>query len=380
MESRAGRLVRQVDGYQAFLPKPLPPDPPIRWDGDLVRALSEADLALGRLDGIARALPNPNLFVAMYVRREAVLSSQIEGTEASLDDVLAFEVHAWDPSMPRDVTEVVNYVRALDAGLDLLKSLPLSGRLLRETHRVLLTGTRGSDRRPGEFRTSQNWIGPAGCTLATASFVPPPPHELGDAFAALEHFLNDESMPPLVQAALAHAQFETIHPFLDGNGRVGRLLITLLLCSRGVLDRPLLYLSLFLRKNRSEYYDRLSAIRDRGDWEGWLRFFLQGTRITADDAARVAGSITALRHEHLRLIAVERLGRFGVPLLDLLANQPLVSVKYATERLGSTASTIGGLLDRAVALDIIEEITGQRRNRLYRYSPYLDLFETDQEH
>ena len=318
MSTRAGRYVTQLAGYRAFVPEPLPPDPPLRWDADLVRLLSEADLALGRLDGLARSLPNPDLFVAMYVRREAVLSSQIEGTQSSLDDLLAFEIDAPGMVQPVDVAETINYVRAMNTGFRLLPSIPLSGRLIRTIHEELLTGVRGQERHPGEFRTTQNWIGPAGCTIETATFVPPSPDDMVQAFGDLETFLHDRALPPLVHAGLSHAQFETIHPFLDGNGRVGRLLITLLLVERGVLTRPLLYLSLFLKQNRAEYYDRLGAIRSNGDWEGWLRFFLTGVVATANDAAKAAAPIGDLREEHLRLVATENFGRYGVPLLGSL--------------------------------------------------------------
>lgn len=378
MSTRAGRYVGQAAGYRAFVPKPLPPDPPLRWDADLMRLLSAADQAVGRLDGLSRSLPNPDLFVAMYVRREAVLSSQIEGTQSSLDDLLAFEIEAPGMVQPVDVAETVNYVKAMNAGLRLLGELPLSGRLIRAIHEVLLTGVRGQEHHPGRFRTTQNWVGPAGATIETATFVPPSPDDLAEAFSDLGKFLHDRSMPPLVHAGLAHAQFETIHPFLDGNGRVGRLLITLLLVERQVLTRPLLYLSLYLKQNRSEYYDRLTAIRERGDWEGWLRFFLTGVVVTADDAAAVAGALTDLREQHLRMAAAESLGRYGLPLLDLLTEQPLVTVGYAVERLGASPTTIGLLLDKATKLGMVEEITGQRRNRVYRYSPFLDLFTSDE--
>ncbi len=378
MSTRAGRYVTQLAGYRAFVPKPLPPDPPLAWDADLMRLLSEADLALGRLDGLARNLPNPDLFVAMYVRREAVLSSQIEGAQSSLDDLLAFEIEAPGVVTPVDVAETVNYVKAMNLGLRLLSELPLPGRLIRAIHEELLTGVRGQERKPGEFRTTQNWIGPAGCTIETATFVPPSPDDLPEAFSDLEKFLHDRTLPPLVHAGLSHAQFETIHPFLDGNGRVGRLLITLLLVERGVLTRPLLYLSWFLKQNRAEYYDRLGLIRTRGDWEGWLRFFLTGVVVTAEDAARVATAVADLRDRHLRQAAAENFGRYGVPLLDLLAEQPLMTVRFAVERLGASPTTIGGLLDKATKLGIVEEITGQKRNRVYRYSPFLDLFTADE--
>lgn len=378
MSTRAGNYVSQSTGYRAFVPEPLPPEPPLQWDADLVRLLSEADLALGRLDGLARSLPNPDLFIAMYVRREAVLSSQIEGTQSSLDDLLAFEIDAPGMVQPIDVAETINYVKAMNTGLELLSDLPLSGRLIRAIHEELLTGVRGQERHPGQFRTTQNWIGPVGCTLETATFVPPSPDEMLRVFGEFESFLHDQTLPPLVHAGLSHAQFETIHPFLDGNGRVGRLLITLLLVERGVLTSPLLYLSLFLRQNRGEYYDRLEAIRTRGDWEGWLRFFLTGVAVTARHAAESAAAIADLREDHLRLAATESFGRYGVPLLDLLATQPLITAKYAVGQLGASPTTIGGLLNKATGLGILDEITGQKRDRVYRYSALLDLFTSEE--
>lgn len=259
MRTRAGRPIRQPEGYQAYIPAPLPPDPPLGFDSQLATVLAGAGTALGRLDGVAATLPNPELFVAMYVRREAVLSSQIEGTQSTLDDVLAFEIDSDRSKLPGDIEEVVNYVNAMNYGLSRLQSLPLSLRLLREIHGKLLAGGRGSEKSPGEFRHSQNWIG-GGPRLADATFIPPPPHEMKTALGNLERFLHDSGgLDPLIVCALAHAQFETIHPFLDGNGRVGRLLITFLLCHAEVLRRPVLYLSHYLKQHRGTYYDRLMA-------------------------------------------------------------------------------------------------------------------------
>ena len=374
---RAGRLRRQLTGYEAFMPKPLPPDPPLQWDGGLLGHLSKATMALGRLDGLAGSMPNPDLFVASYVRREAVLSSQIEGTQSSLDDVLAHEVKARMTGLPADIVETVNHVRAMHQGLSLLDELPLSGRLIRRVHEELMEGVRGQERSPGEFRTTQNWVGPSGCTLETATFVPPSPDDLPAAIRHFEVFLNDSDDPPLVLAALAHAQFETIHPFLDGNGRVGRLLITLLLVQRRVLARPLLYLSLFLKQNRLEYYDRLNAIRTHGDWEGWLRFFLTGVATTADDAVRVATELSALTEEHRRAATTRDLGKYAWPMLDLLAQQPVITIRYASARLSATPTTVGRVLDQMVLRGIAEEVTGRRRDRVYRYSPFLDVLADD---
>ena len=373
VSTRAGRFRRQLTGFEAFMPKPLPPDPPLQWDAGLLGLLSDATAAVGRLDGMAGSLPNPDLFVASYVRREAVLSSQIEGTQSSLDDVLAHEVAARTHQLPADIAETVNYVRAMDVGLRLLDELPLSGRLIRRVHGELMAGVRGQERSPGDFRRTQNWVGPAGCTLETAAFVPPTPQDLPAAVRDFEVFLNDSAEPPLVLAGLAHAQFETIHPFLDGNGRVGRLLITLLLVERRVLARPLLYLSLFLKENRSEYYERLDAIRTQGDWEGWLRFFLTGVAVTANDAVRVARELSKMTEEHRRIATSQNFGKYGWPLLDLLAQQPIVTIKFASARLRSTPTTVGRLLDQMVSLGIVAELTERKRYRVYRYSPFLNV-------
>src|SRR5690606_32008194 len=262
---RAGRYLQQPAGYRAFIPAPLPPDPPLDLSGPLRERLSEADHALGRLDGSVLTLPNPDLFVFMYVRKEAVLSSQIEGTQSSLQDLLAAEAQLFEQSLPRDVNEVINYVRAMNHGLARLAELPVSVRLIREIHAELTRGVRGSRLQPGELRTSQNWIGPAGCTLSTATFVPPPHDSVPGALGDLESFLHArDELPPLVKIALAHVQFETIHPFLDGNGRVGRLLITFLLTECRVLHKPVLYLSHYCKQHRQAYYEHLQAVRDQG--------------------------------------------------------------------------------------------------------------------
>ena len=263
--TRAGQYARQIGGYRAFIPAPLPPQPPVRIGGELQSLLSEADRALGRLDGSILTLPNPDLFVLMYVRKEAVLSSQIEGTQSSLQDVLSAEAKVFASNRPKDAIEVINYISAMNYGLDRLDEIPVSVRLIREIHARLLRGVRGSHLTPGELRISQNWIGAPGCTLAEADFVPPPPHEVPDALGKLEAFLHDPGdMPTLIWIGLAHAQFETIHPFLDGNGRVGRLLITFLLCERQILIKPVLYLSYFFRQYRQEYYETLQSVRDKG--------------------------------------------------------------------------------------------------------------------
>lgn len=373
--SRAGRFVKQATGYRAFVPAPLPPDPAVAIDARLAALLSRADQSVGRLDGIIYALPDPDLFVAMYVRREAVLSSQIEGTQSSLDDVLTFELDPRGQELPLDVEEVVNYVRAMNYGLDRLATLPLSLRLIREIHGVLLRNVRGAEKQPGEFRTSQNWIGGGNVPLARAAFVPPPVAEMGPALDNFERFLHDDALPVLVQCALAHAQFETIHPFLDGNGRVGRLLIPFLLCQRGVLHRPLLYPSHYLKAHRAEYYDRLTAIRVAGDWEGWLRFFIQGVEVVAEEATVTARSIIGMREAHRRLIQDQGLGLHALRLLDALFRAPLVNVTWVKDRLGLSFVTASKLLARFEELGLMEEVTGNKRFRRFRYTPYLSLFE-----
>jgi Fic family protein len=402
---RAGNYVKQATGYQAFIPAPLPPDPPVVIDAELGRLMSEADRALGRLDGVATVLPNPDLFVSMYVRQEAVLSSQIEGTQSTLEDVLQFEVDSKGREFPKDIQEVVNYVRAMNYGLERLKTLPLSLRLIREIHGKLLEGVRGSHRAPGEFRTSQNWIGPPGCTLNTATFVPPPVHEMHEALHNTEKFLHDNSLPLLIQCGLAHAQFETIHPFLDGNGRVGRLLITFLLCHRQALGRPLLYLSHYLKQHRAEYYDRLMAIRNDGNWEGWLKFFVRGVFEVSQKATETARSIVRLREEHRRVLSEKLLPEkpataapdslhsrrrgaqagysreevtathYDLLLLEYLSEQPIVTIRMVEQRLHCVFVTADKVVNRFVKLGLLEEVTGYQRNRRFRYAPYLALFE-----
>lgn len=339
--------------------------------------LSRADQAIGRLDGAIFTLPDPDLFVAMYVRQEAVLSSQIEGTQSSLDDVLAFELDPEGKETPQDVTEVVNYIRAMQHGLGRLTTLPLSLRLIREIHEILLTGVRGAHKQPGEFRTSQNWIGAGNVTLEQATFVPPPTAEMHDALGNLETFFHEEpSLPVLIHCGIAHAQFETIHPFLDGNGRVGRLLITFLLVHRGVLHQPVLYLSTFLKRNRAEYYDRLTAIRDRGDWEGWLRFFLRGVAETAEQATITARAIVRMREEHRGLIQLQGLGMNGLRMHDLLFHNPMINVRFLEERLDITFVTANRLVKQYEALGLLIEVTGGKRNRRFLYAPYMRLFDT----
>lgn len=375
--ARAGQYETQPSGYRAFVPAPLPPDPPVALTGELAALLSTADRALGRLDGSVLTLPRPDLFVFMYVRREAVLSSQIEGTQSSLQDVLAAEARLFDLDLPDDVGEVINYVHAMDHGLARLAELPVSVRLIREIHAELMRGARGGHLQPGELRTSQNWIGPGRSTLATATFVPPPHHIVPQALSGLERFLHaEDEVPPLVKIALAHAQFETIHPFLDGNGRVGRLLITFLLTERGILGKPVLYLSHYFKERRQDYYDHLQAIRTRGDWEGWIAFFLRGVIEVAGEAAGTARRILQMREEHRAAITAQ-LGRAagnGHKVLESLFDRPIISVNDVREMIGTSYVAANSLVARLAALGILTEMTGYARNRRFQYAPYIALF------
>jgi Fic family protein len=374
---RTGQYIEQLEGYKAFIPSPLPPVPEIIMDQEMWNLLSQADRALGRLDGATDALPNPDLFVFMYVRKEAVLSSQIEGTQASLIDVLEFESKALEPDNPQEVAEVVNYIGAIKYGLERLRNLPMSLRLIREIHEELMQGVRGAERNPGEFRRSQNWIGAGGCSLAEASYVPPPPHQMLQSLDNLEKFLHSpQPMPTLIKVGLAHAQFETIHPFLDGNGRTGRLLITFLLCEQNILQRPLLYISYYFKKYRAEYYDRLQAVRDSGNWEGWLKFFLRGVYEVAQEAAATARKIVNLKEEHRQLV-LDRMGRRSgnaIALLESLYFRPIFTVEHAEAITNLSYPNANTLIRDLSDIGLLQEITGQKRNRAFSYEPYLAVF------
>ena len=374
---RTGRMVGQLEGYEAFVPENLPPDPPIEFDAEMQVLLSRADRALGRLDGSVQSLPNPDLFVFMYVRKEAVLSSQIEGTQASLGDILEVEAQLFDPTRPNDTEEILNYVNAMNYGLARLEDLPMSLRLIREIHERLMRGVRGQHATPGEFRRSQNWIGPQGAKIADASYVPPPPSELPKLLGALEAYIHvEDQLPLLVRIGLIHAQFETLHPFLDGNGRMGRLLIAFTLCQQTVLQKPVLYLSHYLKRHRADYYDLLQRVRTHGDWENWIKFFLQGVAEVANQATDTAREIVQLREDH-RLRLIENLGKGaanGLRFLESLYRRPIFNVANVSDTLGITAQAANNLTDRLVQMGLVNEITGQRRNRVFRYDPYVALF------
>ena len=377
--NRTGYVVHTMTGYQAFIPNKLPPVPPVERDDEMQYLLSVADRKLGRLDGITRILPNPELFLAMYVKKEAVLSSQIEGTQASLIDVLG----TGDDDEPSEekrnsVEDVVNYVHAMNYGLERLKTLPLSLRLIREIHAELIRGVRGSDKSPGEFRKTQNWIGPQGCTLATATFVPPPVPEMQEAMGELEKFLYDENfIPALIKIAMIHAQFETIHPFLDGNGRIGRLLITFWLCQQDILSQPLLYLSYYFKQNRMEYYDRLMNVRLHGDWENWIKFFLKGVAFTADEATISATAILSLKDRYTQeLSKVAGNNNNYQRMLEYLFKAPIITRKDIADYLGITTPTAGVFIETFLQLGILEDSSpNKQRNKKYTFKEYMTILE-----
>lgn len=359
---------------RAFVPPPLPPRPPIDM-APFSSLLERATQALGRLDGIASILPDTPLFLYMYIRKEALLSSQIEGTQSSLSDLLLFESED-APGVPvDDVREVSNYVRAMNHGLTRLQDgFPLSLRLMREIHALLMDGGRGQEKEPGEFRRSQNWIG--GTRPGNATYVPPPPHRVMDLMGDLETFLHADApgLSTLVKAGLAHVQFESIHPFLDGNGRLGRLLITLILCERGLLKEPVLYLSLYLKTYRRRYYDLLQDVRETGDWESWLAFFLQGVQVTADQAAATAGTILGLfERDAARLRELGRGAASPIRVHQMLQSTPLVRIPQVSARLNISAPTAAKALQTLTDLGIVEEVSGRKRGRIYTYDRYLAI-------
>jgi len=359
---------------KAFVPAPLPPAPPLELDATARDAVDAALLALGRLDGVSSALPDTHLLLYTYVRKEAVLSSQIEGTQSTLSDLLLFELKE-APGVPlEDVVEVSNYVRALEHGLKRIRGgFPLSNRLIREVHEILLSRGRGAGKSPGEFRRSQNWIG--GTRPGNARFVPPPPHRVADAMGALEKFLHEgKAPPPLLKAALWHVQFETIHPFLDGNGRVGRLMVTLLLCAEEMLREPMLYLSLYFKQHRARYYELLDSVRRDGDWEAWLAFFCQGVATISESA--VAAARRLLEVAEADRDRLQRLGRkagSAAAVHQALLRTPVCTIPRLAKRTGLTLPTIAKALGVLVQQKVVSETTGKKRNRVYRYDRYLSI-------
>ncbi|MDW7772869.1 MAG: Fic family protein [Desulfobulbaceae bacterium] len=360
---------------RAFVPAPLPPKPPIRWSAELREKFDQALLAVGRLDSVSTLLPETPLFLYMYVRKEAVLSSMIEGTQSSLSDLLLFELDEASGVPLDDVKEVSNYITALNHGLSRLNDgFPLSLRLIREIHEILLSRGRGSNQSPGEFRTSQNWIG--GTRPGNASFIPPPANKIQDCMGELELFLHNkpEPTPPLLKAALAHVQFETIHPFLDGNGRLGRLLITLILCEQRVLQAPMLYLSLYFKTYRQHYYELFNIIRLTGDWESWLDFFAEAVIMTAGQAFETAQQLQALTQEDkIKITGLGRAANSALQVYMALMEHPIATAGSLVKKTGITAATVNNCLEHLERLGIVRELTGRKRNRLFSYHQYVDI-------
>lgn len=374
-KNRTGRYVKQLTGYRAYIPKLLPPTPPIKYDGELRSLLSEADRALAKLDGITTVLPNPELFIAMYVKKEALLSSQIEGTQASLEGILRFEANLEPSEDINEIKEVVNYIKAMNYGIRRLQDMPMSNRLIKEIHKILIEGTRGAHKTPGEFRKTQNWLGPQGANLSEATFVPPPPNNIMDLMSNLEKFMRKkDEVPPLIKISLIHAQFETIHPFLDGNGRVGRLLITFYLYWAKILSRPLLYLSFYFKKNRMDYYDWLMKIRLDGDWEGWLKFFLEGVKEISEEAANSAKEIIILKDTILKTLFDKKVSSiYAVESLNLLFRKPIITSEELVKELGVSKETASQIIKRFEKIRILKEISGKKRYKKYIFSDYINI-------
>mgnify|MGYP004664663859 FL=1 len=380
MNNRAGAFVSNLTGemaYPSFRPAPLPPNPPIALSGELVAKLVEANKKLAALDGLSARIPNMDLFVSMYVRKEALLSSQIEGTQCTLDDILN---PLMEENTNRNVSDVVNYIKATEFALNRLHSLPLCNRLIKETHAVLMEGVRGQEKSPGEFRYSQNWIGGQGSTIRNARYIPPNPEDMQTAMSDLEKYMNgDDSLDPLIQAALIHYQFETTHPFLDGNGRVGRLLITLFLMEKGILSRPALYISYFLKMNRIEYYDRMTQVRKTGDYEQWVMFFLQALSDSAGDAIQTIDALTALHNQ-----SVAKLGAFSkrqqTNLLKLFAyieTNPIIDIQKTAAALGLSYNTVSKMVTILVDEGILRQTDKAGKAKIYSYAEYLDILRKD---
>jgi Fic family protein len=374
-------MARRIGGedVRLYVPRPLPPDPPLALGPEDIDRLERANRALGRLDALSQLLPDPDLFLYFYVRKEAVLSSQIEGTQSSLSDLLLFETDS-APGVPLDdVQEVSRYVAAMNHGIARLRGeFPLSLRLVREIHEKLLAKGRGAGKEPGQFRRSQNWIG--GSRPGNAFYVPPPPEMVVDCLGRLEKFIHDDPVktPTLLKAALVHVQFETIHPFLDGNGRLGRLLITLILCNEGALRQPLLYLSLYFKQHRERYYELLQRVRTTGDWESWIRFFLEGVEQTAGQAVDLATKVRELfARDRARIAKLGRVAGSALRVHELLQAHPLISVPKATKLLTLTPPTVRASLTALGDLGIVKEVSGRRRDRVFGYRRYLDLIASD---
>ena len=372
---RSGSYIENLSGemaYRSFRPNPLPPVPPLEIDAEMLRLLVEANRRLAELETASRLIPSTELFVSMYVRKEALMSSQIEGTQCTLEDVLDPEL---DSNTNADVGEVVGYIKAAQFALERMESLPLCSRFLRETHAVLMEGVRGQEKNPGEFRRSQNWIGPAGCALKDARYIPPNVEDMEAAMAELEQYINDgDEYDPLIRAALIHYQFETIHPFLDGNGRIGRLLILLCLMEQKLLTRPVIYVSYFLKKNQIEYYDRISEVRRSGNYEQWVRFFLEAVSAAAQDAVESIEKLSHLHDTNIARLPKSTRSRDNLrALFDYLEQHPIIDIKRTAAALGISYNTAASAVRKLVELDILRETTNAARNRVFAYEEYLNI-------
>lgn len=375
MNNRAGHWKTNLSGemaYQSFVPSPLPPTPPIEISEDILEQLIKANSQLAILESVATRIPDVDLFVSMYVRKEALMSSQIEGTQATLEDVLDPLI---EDNTNRNVADVVNYIKATEHAIRRLHELPLCNRLLKETHAILMEGVRGQEKNPGEFRCSQNWIGGKGSTLRNAKYIPPSPDDMTEAMSDLEKYINaDDRLDGLIRAALIHYQFETIHPFLDGNGRIGRLLITLFLMEKKILTTPALYISYFLKKNRVEYYDRMTEVRSKGNYEQWVKFFLQAIAESAKDAIAAIDELTALHDKNVDLVAgMGRASKNAMLVFRYLEANPIIEIGKTAEALGITFGTASNVVERLSSAGILEQTTTGRRNRTFAYKDYLAI-------
>lgn len=375
MNDRAGYWKTNLSGemaYQSFVPSPLPPTPPIEISEDILEQLIKANSQLAILESVATRIPDVDLFVSMYVRKEALMSSQIEGTQATLEDVLDPLI---EDNTNRNVADVVNYIKATEYAIRRLHELPLCNRLLKETHAILMEGVRGQEKNPGEFRCSQNWIGGKGSTLRNAKYIPPSPDDMTEAMSDLEKYINaDDRLDGLIRAALIHYQFETIHPFLDGNGRIGRLLITLFLMEKKILTTPALYISYFLKKNRVEYYDRMTEVRSKGNYEQWVKFFLQALAESAKDAIAAIDELTALHDKNVDIVAgMGRASKNAMLVFRYLEANPIIEIGKTAEALGITFGTASNVVERLSSAGILEQTTTGRRNRTFAYKDYLAI-------
>ena len=375
MNNRAGIYKNNLSGemsYKSFMPSVLPPNPPIELDKDIVDLLVKANKQVALLEGISSRIPNIHLFISMYVRKEALMSSQIEGTQATLEDVL-------DPCLEentnRPVGDVVNYIKATDFAINRLKELPLCNRLIKEAHEVLLQGVRGQNKSPGEFRHSQNWIGAAGCNLGNARYIPPSVEDMIQAMSDLEKYINgDDDLDVLIRAGLIHYQFETIHPFLDGNGRIGRLLITLFLMEKKVLSTPALYISYFLKKNRIEYYDRMNEVRLKGNYEQWIKFFLEAVYESAKDAVETIDKLTSLHDNYyLKIEGLGRKAKNAMRVFEYLESNPIIEIQKTAKELNIAFNTMSSIVKDLISIGVLEQTSTQSRNRTFAYKEYLEI-------